>query len=218
MDTKGRVMNLETLKIKLHNASIRVRQFFGHEAACCGYFKNPDGRLVDCDKWWGYQECMFPGCGHYQLEHSDGTPNKIIYSKDRPELVGTLVVDPVGCLNAGCEDCPKFWTKEDLHNFVQQLAIARHHATHDMFRDGEQHDLNVTHVDTSVSIVVQVTTSVASRDREALSRVFEREGKIRDKYPDILFNFDVRFDPPADREACKKCGEPINDEMGHMCP
>jgi len=204
-------MNLETLKIKLHNASIRVRQFFGHEAACCGYFKNPDGRLVDCDKWWGYQECMFPGCGHYQLEHSDGTPNKIIYSKDRPELVGTLVVDPVGCLNAGCEDCPKFWTKEDLHNFVQQLAIARHHATHMMFYDGEGsqivHDDNVKHVDTNVSIVVQVTTAVASHDHDALSKVFEREGKIRDKFPDVLFNFDVRFE-----------SEPLPQPPDGLCP
>jgi hypothetical protein len=188
-------MTLEKIKIRLHNAFIRVRLFFGHEAACCGYFQNPDGRLVDCDEWWGYQDCMFPGCGHYQLEHSDGTPNKIIYAKDHPELVGTEVVDPVGCLNAGCDDCPKFWTKEDLHNFMQQLAVARHHASHDMFRDGDQHDLNVTHVDTSVSIVVQVTTSVGSRDHDALNKVFEREGKLRDKFPDILFNFDVRFEP-----------------------
>jgi hypothetical protein len=138
---------------------------------------------------------MFPGCGHYQLEHSDGTPNKIIYAKDNPELVGTLVVDPVGCLNAGCEDCPKFWTKDDLHNFMQLLARARHHATHDMHRDGEQYDPNVKHVDTSVSVVVQVTTSVASRDHDALNKVFEREGTIRDKFPDVLFNFDVRFEP-----------------------
>jgi hypothetical protein len=64
-----------------------------------------------------------------------------------------------------------------------------------MFRDGDQHDLNVTHVDTNVSIVVQVTTTVGSRDREALNKVFEREGKIRDKFPNILFNFDVRFEP-----------------------
>jgi hypothetical protein len=190
-------MTLEKIKIGLHNAVIRVRQFFGHEAACCGYFKNPDGKLVDCDEWWGYQECMFPGCGHYQLEHSDGTPNKIVYAKDKPELVGTLVVDPVGCLNAGCEDCPKFWTKDDLHIFVQQLAIARHHATHMMFYDGHgsERDENVRHVDTNVSIIVQVTTAVANHDHDALSKVFEREGKIRDKFPDILFNFDVRFEP-----------------------
>jgi hypothetical protein len=197
-------MDLQKLKTKLHNAIIRVRQFFGHEAACCGYFKNPDGRLVDCDEWWGYQECMFPGCGHYQIEHSDGTPNKIIYSKDNPELVGTLVVDPVGCLNAGCEDCPKFWTKEDLHNFMQQLARARHHASHDMFRDGSQYDPNVKHVDTSVSVVVQVTTSVASRDHDALNKVFEREGKLRDKFPDILFNFDVRFEPQEVKTSISK--------------
>jgi hypothetical protein len=189
-------MNLKQLKIKLHNAKIRIAATcFGVEPECCGYFQNPDGKLVECNEWWGYQDCMFPGCGHYQLEHSDGTPNKIIYAKDHPELVGTLVVDPVGCLNAGCEDCPKFWTKEDLHNFMQLLARARHHATHDMHRDGEQCDLNVTHVDTSVSVVVQVTTSVTSRDRDALNRVFEREGKLRDKFPDILFNFDVRFEP-----------------------
>jgi len=222
-------MTLEKIKITLHNAVIRVRQVFGHEAACCGYFKNPDGRLVDCDEWWGYQDCMFPGCGHYQLEHSDGSANKVLYVKpeltkhswegkpdgnagcarcyvdqteanrdeDCPKTVkaGDLVVDPVGCLNAGCEDCPKFWTKDDLHNFMQLLARARHHATHDMHRDGEQYDPNVTHVDTSVSIVVQVTTSVGSRDHDALNKVFEREGKLRDKFPDILFNFDVRFEP-----------------------
>jgi len=224
-------MNLETLKIKLHNASIRVRQFFGHEAACCGYFENPDGRLVDCDKWWGYQECQFPGCGHYQIEHSDGTPSELLYVK--PELTkhhweakpdgsagcalcfvdetkensdegcpktlkkGDMVTDPKGCMNAGCGQCPGFWDKDKLHEFIQELARARHHASHDMFRDGNQHDPNVKHCDTSVSIVVQATTAVASHDHDVLSKVFAREEKLRDKFPNVLFNFDVRFEPES---------------------
>lgn len=187
---------LEKLRVKLHNAGIWFLGILGREPSCCGYFKNPDGRMVECSEWWGYQDCMFPGCGHYQIEHSDGTPNKIIYAKDNPELVGTEVADPVGCLNAGCEDCPKFWTKDDLHNFIQQLGIARGNATHKMFYDGHGslRDTNVKRVDSKVEIVVRITTTVASHDRDALQRVFAREEKLRDEYPNVLFNFDVIFE------------------------
>ncbi len=190
----------EKIRVLLHNAYMTIRNWV-KGPDCCGLWENPDGRLVECDDWWGYQNCMFPGCGHYQIEHSDGSPNKIVYSKDHPEDVGNEVTWPKGCMNAGCGDCPGFWTKDDLYSFVHGLARARHYASHDMFRDGDQYDLNVTHVDTSVSIVVQVTTAVASHDHEALSRVFEREGKLRDKFPDILFNFDVRFEPAPSMEA-----------------
>ncbi len=219
------------LKVWLHNLKIWFIDNLGKGPKCCGYFKNPDGRLVECDEWWGYQECMFPGCGHGQIEHSDGTPNKILYVK--PELTkhhwegkpdgnagcalcfvsqteanrdedcpatikkGDLVSDPIGCLNVGCEDCPKFWTKDDLHNFVQELARARHHATHMMFRDDNGIIIpNVKHADSNVSIVVQVTTTVGTRDREALDAVFAREQAIMDKFPTIQFNFDVAFEQP----------------------
>ena len=132
-------------RIKLYNASIHVREFFGHRAACCGYFKNPDGRLVGCDEWIGYQDCMFPGCGHYQIEHGFGEEQEVLYVKpeltkhhwevlpdgsasctlcymfqtetnrdeDCPDTVkkGDKVKEHVGCLNAGCSDCPEFWDK-----------------------------------------------------------------------------------------------------------
>lgn len=208
-------MNPEKLKIKLHNAYLVVRDWWvGSE--CCGLWRNPDGRLVECDDWWGYQECQFPGCGHYQIEHGDGTPNEIIYSKDKPELVGTLVVDPVGCLNAGCGDCPEFWDKAKLHNFMQELAQARHHATHMMFYDGHggQRDENVRHVDSKVSIVVQVMTTVCTRDREALNAVFEREQAIMDKFPDVLFNFDVRFEPQDEAAEQDRIELKNNPQLG----
>jgi len=226
---------IEKLKVVLHNicANLRVA-LVGPQ--CCGLWKNPDGRLVECDEWWGYQECMFPGCGHYQLEHSDGTPNKVIYvrpgstlhswemlpnggagcthchveqtdanrDEECPKTVkkGDLIGDPVGCLNAGCEDCPEFWDKAKLHNFIQELACARHHATHMMFRDDNGVIIpNVKHVDSNVSIVVQVTTTVMTRDREALNAVFKREQAIMDKFPNVLFNFDVTFEQPDEIKA-----------------
>ncbi len=192
---------LEKIKVKLHNLKIWFIDNLGKGPECCGYFKNPDGRLVECSEWWGYQDCMFPGCGHYQIEHSDGTPNKILYSKDHPEEVGTEVVDPIGCLNAGCSDCPKFWTKEDLHNFVQQLSIARHHATHMMFYDGHgsQKDEVVKHVDTHVGITVYVTTTVDADDRGKLDAIFAREQAIMEKFPNVQFNFDVVYEhKPSD--------------------
>jgi len=188
-------MNFKRLKLALQNAyTLLTYRFIGEK--CCGLFRNPDGRLVECDKWWGYQNCMFPGCGHYQLEHSDGTPNKIIYSKDHPEEVGTEVVDPVGCLNAGCNQCPEFWDEAKLHNFVHLLGRARNHATHTLFHDGHGsvRDENVRHVDATVSVVVQVTTTVASHDREALNRLFAREQKLMDQFPEVQFNFDVMFE------------------------
>jgi hypothetical protein len=196
-------MDLEKLKIKLHNARVWIEQVLGKEPECCGYFRNPDGRLVECDEWWGYQECMFPGCGHYQLEHSDGTPNKIIYAKDNPELVGTLVVDPVGCLNAGCEDCPKFWTKDDLHNFVQQLGQAKRDAywTLGGWHNDEMADKPpVKRVDVHIDIIIRATTILAPTDEAAREVIFKREQGLMEKYPDVTFDFHVTQDTSVPEE------------------
>lgn len=94
-----------SLKVKLYNLFMRIAHKFA-EPECCGLLRNSDGHLVKYDEWEGYQSCYFPGCGHYQSEHGDGTPSKVLYSKDHPELVGTEVSHAKGCWNAGCEDCP----------------------------------------------------------------------------------------------------------------
>ncbi len=195
------------LRTKLHNAYMTVRNWV-KGPDCCGLWENPDGRLVECDDWWGYQNCMFPGCGHYQIEHSDGSPNTVVYSKEHPEDVGTEVTWSKGCMNAGCGDCPGFWTKKDLHNFVHSLSYARNQATHMMFYDEDDveavrnvHDDNVKHVDASVRVIVQVTTTVKTRDCEALEKVFAREARIRDKFPNVLLDFDIIYEPEDEKTS-----------------
>lgn len=179
-----------SLKVKLYNLFMRIAHKFA-EPECCGLLRNSDGHLVKYDEWEGYQSCYFPGCGHYQSEHGDGTPSKVLYSKDHPELVGTEVSHAKGCWNAGCEDCPGFWTKEDLHNFMREVSRARNHANYAMAQMGETWDPNVKQIEAKVDIVVRVVTTVGTRDRQAREALFEREKRLRGRFPDVSFDFDI---------------------------
>ena len=63
------------------------------------------------------------------------------------------------------------------------------------------HDDNVKHVDASVRVIVQVTTTVKTRDREALEKVFAREARIRDKFPNVLLDFDIIYEPEDEKTS-----------------
>lgn len=184
-------MNFAKLRVLLHNVYVQVVYWFSREK-CCGLFENPDGRLVECDKWWGYQNCMYPGCGHYQIEHSDGTPNKVIYAKDQPELVGTEFTTPKGCMNAGCDMCPEFWDEAKLHGFVQDLSYARNHASH-TFNLEECPGVIDTYARVVTVIEVDVTMRYPSTTQEYTTMMDKARG-VQAKFPSIAFKFNVQYE------------------------
>jgi hypothetical protein len=59
-----------------------------------------------------------------------------------------------------------------------------------------------------------------------MRKLTEKEQQQRDKLQERLKDRPIPPDAWQDvgvpmldeRDICKKCGEPINDEMGHMCP
>jgi hypothetical protein len=180
------------LRVRLQNIYARIKYRFV-EPKCCGLFKNPDGRLVECDEWWGYQNCMYPGCGHYQLEHSDGTPEKIIYDKNNPENVGKEVAMRPGCMNAGCGDCPGFWDKAKLHEFIQQLSFARNHATHALSLDKFP---GVLHTDARVVTKVEIDIDMRYPcTPEEYANVMDRMRGLQAEFPHVALDFHLHYHP-----------------------
>jgi len=223
-------MTYEKLYIKVLNAIYRIKRYF-KPADCCSHFKNADGRLVDCEDWIGYQDCMYPGCGHYYIEHGFGGSSALLYVK--PELTkhqwaidgqggvctfcntamtdanmndecpntlkkGDTVTDPMGCLNAGCDMCPKFWTKEDLHDFVQQLSVARNHASH-WFHLDECPGVLGSYARVTTIVEVDVTMRYPCTPEE-YATMMDKSRELQAKFPHIAFNFHVQFESRKEPE------------------
>lgn len=179
----------------LHNLIMRVWERFQLDLVL---MPNLDGRLMSLDEWEGYDSCMRPGCGHYRCEHSMGQVWETVYAAPAVEgaepsfQVGDLVSYPVGCMNGGCK-CEGFWTTTDLIAFVYKLNNARINGSWDL-----EQVPGVTDTDSEIDITVRIDTFTESREETAREAIYTAEQGVREQHPDVLFDFNVRWDKPSE--------------------
>lgn len=149
------------------------------------------------DHWPGYEDCCRPGCNHYHCEHGFGEEVELVYCKDNPEMVGQKFLQPVGCMNAGCE-CSGFMTKADLMRMVSELGYARSNGSWELSQMPGVEDVR-----TSVRLYIDVTTTMDTDDPETRKAIYQKELEIMDKYPGVSFDFHVTWNPKQTEGSIK---------------
>jgi hypothetical protein len=147
------------------------------------YLREDDGSLVPLDEWSGYDNCHSPGCGHYRCEHGFGETWTVSYNRDNPEDVGRKIVAPVGCMNAGCE-CAGFMTSSEFIGMMQNYS----HVLHNAFWELSEIE-GVEDVKTVVDVNVRIITKIKNWDRVSRELIYDKERQLREKYPDVPFDF-----------------------------
>jgi hypothetical protein len=145
------------------------------------------GNLDYCtDCWPGYDNCAHPGCGHFRCEHSVGETWKTIYVKDGQEgNVGDEQYMREGCMNAGCGDCPGF-VEPGTYTRLSDSGYARRAAYWALSEMP-----NVTDVEGSVEISVNINIKLDVYSYEAREAVYKTQFELMEKHPNVLFNFQI---------------------------